>query len=106
MSVKSPFSKNVYKRNAQIYKVLANPIRLEILNIIKTKEATVDEIAKIIGVRIANISQHLAILRYLKLVKYRKNGKSVYYQVSDPRIIEPCRILKNLWGEETLYPLD
>lgn len=104
MTLKSPFSKQVYSRNAEIYKLLANPIRLEILNIIKNNEATVDEISKLVGIRKANSSQHLAILRHLKVVHSRKVGKRVFYQIVDPRIVEPCKILKDLWGENTFKP--
>lgn len=96
-TLKSPFPKEVYQRNVQIYKLLANPIRLEILNIINTQEAVVNELSMIIGVTKANISQHLAILRDLKVVRSRRSGKNVFYKIVDPRIVESCRILKQLW---------
>ena len=99
---RSPFPKEVYQRNAEIYKLLANPIRLEILNIIKTREATVDELSDIVGIRRANTSQHLSILRYLKVVKVRRNGKNIYYRIANPLIVEPCRILKEIWGDASL----
>lgn len=94
--VASPFPKQVYEQNAEIYKILANPKRLEILNIIKHHEACVDDLAKVVKARKANISQHLAVLRHFGLVNVRRNGLNAYYQVIDPRIIEPCRILKEL----------
>ena len=102
---RSPFPKEVYQRNAEIYKLLANPIRLEILNIIKTREATVDELSDIVGIRRANTSQHLSILRHLKVVKVRRNGKNIYYRIANPLIVEPCRILKEIWGDASLQTL-
>lgn len=101
-TLNSPFPKAVYERNAQIYKLLANPKRLEILNIIKTEEATVDELSKIVGIKKANTSQHLSVLRYLKLVTVRKNGRNIYYKITNPKIIESCRILKELWEDKIL----
>ncbi len=92
----SPFPKATYERNAEIYKVLANPKRLEILNILKTNEISVDELAKEIKIRKANLSQHLALLRHVKLVKIRRDGKNVFYSIVDPRIVEPCKILHDL----------
>lgn len=92
----SPFPKEVYEKNAEIYKLLANPKRLEILNIIKNKEATVDQISETMGIRKANTSQHLAILRFLKVVKVRRNGKNAFYKIANPRLVEPCKILKDL----------
>jgi DNA-binding transcriptional ArsR family regulator len=92
----SRFSKDVYERNANIYKILANAKRLEILNAIREREATVTELSKLLGVRKANTSQHLMILRHLGLVKVRKSGKFAFYQIIDPGLVEPCRILKEL----------
>jgi DNA-binding transcriptional ArsR family regulator len=94
--IKSPFSKDVYKKNAMIYKVLANAKRLEILNIIKDKEANVNDLSKTLGTRKSNTSQHLAYLRYLGLVKARRDGKNIYYTVTDSRIVEPDQIFKEL----------
>lgn len=59
----SPYKKEVYERNAEIYKLMANPIRLEILNIIKEDEVSVDNLSQLIGIRKANTSQHLSILK-------------------------------------------
>lgn len=95
--MKSPFPKKTYERNAEIYKILANPKRLEILNLLKRKEFAVDELSRTLGLPKANVSQHLALLRYAQVVKVRKNGLNVYYKIADPRIVEPCRILHNLW---------
>jgi len=94
--LKSPFHKSVYEQNAQVYKLLANPKRLEILNTIKTHEATVKDIADALQVRMSNVSQHLAILLHLGIVHARRNGKNVFYRIVDPRIIAPCKILKDL----------
>lgn len=89
-------SKEVYKKNAMLYKVMANAKRLEILDSIKEKEASVNELSAILGTRKSNTSQHLAYLRYLGLVTARREGKNIYYKISDPRIIEPFKIFKEL----------
>jgi len=96
VNLKSPYSKDVYKKNAMIYKVLANAKRLEILNIVKDKEANVNDLSAILGTRKSNTSQHLAYLRYLGLVSARRDGKNIYYKITDPRIVEPCKIFKEL----------
>jgi len=93
---KSPYSKDVYQKNAMIYKVMANAKRLEILNSIKDTEASVNELSEILGIRKSNTSQHLAYLRYLGLVTARRSGKNIFYKITDSRIVEPCRIFKEL----------
>ncbi len=99
---KSPFPKTTYERNAGIYKLLANPKRLEILNLIKNRELPVEEIVKALKLPKANVSQHLAVLRYARLVTMRRSGLNVYYKISDPKIVEPCRILHELWKNKSI----
>lgn len=94
--LKSRFSKEVYERNAEIYKVLANAKRLEILNAIRDQEATVTELSKLLGTRKANTSQHLMVLRHLGLVTIRRSGKFIYYRIIHPGLVEACKILKDL----------
>lgn len=95
-TLKSPYSKDVYKKNAMIFKVLANAKRLEILNIIKDKEANVNDLSAALGTRKSNTSQHLAYLRYLGLVSARRAGKNIFYKITDARIVEPCKVFKEL----------
>ena len=95
--MKSPFPRATYEKNAEAYKMLANPKRLEILNLLKRRELSVEELIKILKLPKANISQHLALLRHARLVTVRRNGLNAYYKITDPRIVEPCRILHDLW---------
>jgi len=95
--MKSPFAKKVYIRNAQLYKTFAHPTRLEIMNIIRDREVSVDQLSKIIGISESNTSQHLAILRHLKIVEIRRVNHNILYRLTDPRIIETCQILRKLW---------
>lgn len=97
--VQSPFPKSAYRRNAKIYRILANPKRLEILNLIKDKELTVGQLVGAVGARKANISQHLGVLRQLRLVKVRKNSKYSHYTISNPDLVRPCKILNDLWED-------
>lgn len=92
----SPFNKVTYERNAQVYKILAHPVRLEILNILKLSARKVEELLEIIPISKANMSQHLALLRHAGVVNTRKEGLNVVYEIVDPRIVEPCSILRDL----------
>jgi ArsR family transcriptional regulator, virulence genes transcriptional regulator len=87
----------VYSKNAEIYKIFAHPTRLEIMNIIRYQEVCVDTLAKVVGIRKSNASQHLAILRHLRLVEIRRKDHNTLYRLADPRIVEPCQILRKLW---------
>lgn len=96
MKIKQPLPRSAYEKNAEIYKILANPKRLEILNLLREQEMPVEELVKTLGIPKANVSQHLALLRHAKLVTVRRNGLNGYYNIIDPRIVEPCRILHEL----------
>jgi DNA-binding transcriptional ArsR family regulator len=96
VSAESSHKKGFYIKCAEIFKVMSNAKRLEILNIIKDKEVTVNEISQILGTRKSNTSQHLAYLRYVGIVTARREGKNIFYKLVDPKIVEPCNTLGNL----------
>jgi DNA-binding transcriptional ArsR family regulator len=105
MSVRSPFPKSTYAQNAEVYKILANPKRLEILNTIKKHEARVDDLVKVVGISKANMSQQLSLLRRAGVVKARKDGLHVYYRITDPGIVTPCQILHDLRRRNRLFSI-
>lgn len=100
--MKPAFPKATYERNANVYKLLANSKRLEILNLIKHQELPVEELVKTLKLPKANVSQHLAVLRHARLVTVRRNGLNAYYKITNPKIVEPCRILHKLWKSKSL----
>ena len=94
--MKSPLPKETYHKNALIYRLLANSKRLEILNLLKTQETSVEDLLYVTKLPKANLSQHLALLRHNGLVVPRREGLNVFYRIVDPRIVAPCKILHNL----------
>lgn len=82
-----------YSKIAQTFKVLSNPTRIAILDMVKEDEVAVLDIAKHLHKAKANISQHLSILRYLGLVSSRREGKHIFYKVVNPRVLS---LLKSL----------
>ncbi len=97
MKIRRPLPRSAYERNAETYKILANSKRLEILNLLREQEMAVQDLVKILKISKANVSQHLALLRHEKLVTVRRKGLNAYYNIVDPRIVEPCRILYQLF---------
>jgi ArsR family transcriptional regulator len=81
--------KEFYRRHAHICGVFAHPLRLELLQLLHERgECTVGDLAEATGVRMANLSQHLAVMRSTNIVVARKEGVSVYYCLSNPRIMQ------------------
>ncbi len=71
---------------AETFKALDDPTRLRILVALTQHELCVHDLAKAINMSISAVSHHLRMLRNLKLVKYRKKGKMVYYALDDEHI--------------------
>ncbi len=73
---------------AELFKMFADSTRMKIICALKEKELCVGEIAFITNTTQSAISHQLRILKQSKLVKYRKEGKSVYYSLDDEHVIE------------------
>jgi len=89
----------LYRLQADFCKAMAHPTRIHILRSLKQEERTVNELARLVGVSQANASQHLAILRQFGLLNTRRDGSSIYYSISDHRIIEACELVRICIGE-------
>ena len=62
-------------------KALADPIRREILNLLKNGRLSAGEICEHFSVTGASISRHLAILREADLIRNQREGKFIYYEI-------------------------
>jgi len=91
--------KELYKLHAEICKVFSNPIRLEILNLLRDKKMFVTELIYQTKLSQANISQHLSIMKSKGIVVSERNGKNIYYKLSNPKIIKAFDIIKEVLTE-------
>lgn len=86
----------VFQLHAELLKAMAHPRRLEIIHLLKDQELPVSDIHTMLDLPQANISQHLAILRENGVVVTRRSGKQVYYQLSNPNILEASTLLRKV----------
>jgi len=86
----------IYEKHAEICKSLSNPKRLEIINLLREKERTVNELVELAKISQSNISQHLAILRQNNLVSTKRKGKNIYYKLAYPEMIKACDIMRDI----------
>lgn len=73
---------------AELFKVFGDSTRIKIINALIMSELCVCEIAEITGSTSSAISHQLRVLKQAKLVRYRKDGKSVYYSLDDDHVKE------------------
>jgi ArsR family transcriptional regulator, arsenate/arsenite/antimonite-responsive transcriptional repressor len=79
-----------YKKTSDHLKALAHPIRLMIIRELLGGRKCVRGIEEIIKAKQANISQHLAILRYNGVVDYHVQGKKKCYFLKNPGFMKKC----------------
>jgi DNA-binding transcriptional ArsR family regulator len=86
----------MYRMHADVCRVLTDPKRLMLLDILRAGERSVGELAATIGVALPNASQHLAVLRSAGLVESRRVGTTVVYHLSEPAIADACDIIHGI----------
>lgn len=93
---KNPVKAELYLQFARIGKALSNSNRLELLDLLAQCERPVEALAAQAHLSIANTSQHLQVLREAHLVKARKDGLQVYYQLADESVLSLLRQMQYL----------
>ncbi len=89
--------RKLFELQAELCKTLANPKRLEILEILKEHpEISVNELSDLLEIPKANTSQHLAVLRQAGVVDTRKDGINVYYSLRSTKISEACSLTRQI----------
>ncbi|NOY64927.1 MAG: winged helix-turn-helix transcriptional regulator [Nitrospirae bacterium] len=71
---------------AETFKALADTTRVKIIFALSQQELCVCDLANLLGVTKSTVSHQLRVLRNMRLVKYRKDGKMVYYSLDDEHI--------------------
>lgn len=90
----------LYELHARMCQVFTSPKRLEILNLLRDKELSVNELAGLADIPQANLSQHLSILRERGIVKTRREGSTIYYSLVNPKIIQAFDIIREILLEK------
>jgi DNA-binding transcriptional ArsR family regulator len=72
---------------SQTFKALSDPTRIRILNLLCTDEHSVNDIAEILDLGQSTVSHQLRFLKNLRLVKYRREGTTLYYSKDDDHIM-------------------
>ena len=84
------------QRFAAVARALGDAKRLCVLESLAGGEASVGELASRVSCQVPNMSQHLAVLRSAGLVTARRDGSTVYYRLSDQRVLEAYQLLQSI----------
>ncbi len=78
----------LYRMKADFFKTLGHPARIRVLELLSERDYAVSEMLPEVGIEPANLSQQLSILRRTGLVTARRDGLSVSYTLTTPRVAE------------------
>lgn len=88
-----PLTPDTLRVVAQRLKVLAEPARLEVLNVLRDGPLNVSELIDETGLNQANLSKHLQLLHANGFVTRRRDGLFVIYQLADASVFELCDLM-------------
>jgi ArsR family transcriptional regulator len=92
-------SRPLYQAKAEFFKTLGHPARIRVLELLSEREQAVGEMLPEVGIEATNLSQHLAVLRRAGLVTFRKDGSTVYYALTSPRVAELLVVARRILTE-------
>jgi len=88
--------KEVYSMHAMLCQAIAAPIRIALLYELSDGVRHVNELVDALQLPQATVSRHLKILRESSLVKTHRDGPFIYYELTDPRVIEALDIMRHI----------
>jgi ArsR family transcriptional regulator len=89
----------VFRQHAELLKALANPKRLEVVQLLKQGSLTVSDMERMLGLAQANLSQHLMVLRRLGVVRAERRGKEKYYHLAHQNFAKASDLLRGVLME-------
>src|SRR5258708_33080872 len=89
-------SRPISELKAELFKALAHPARVRVLELLSAGEQTVGEMQPLVSIELSHLSQQLAVLRRAGLVTARKDGSTVIYAVRDELVVQLLQVAKEL----------
>ena len=93
MAKKSPLSDEALELVARRFAVLAEPMRLRLIQALFDGEKNVNALVEETGGTQANVSRHLQTLTQAHILSRRKEGLQVFYAIADPSIYKLCELV-------------
>ena len=83
----------------RFFQVLADPTRVRTVELLLEGEKNVSELVRCLGVPQARVSSHLGCLRWCGYIGTRREGKFIYYRVTDPRVSELMHLARTIMAD-------
>ena len=86
----------IFQMQCEICKALGNPVRLAIVDRLNQEETGAGELLADLGMSKANLSKHMMLLTHAGIVESRREGRQIFYRLSDPEIHKACTIMRSI----------
>ncbi len=83
-------TKDIFELHAEFCKVFSDPKRLRIMQCLRQGERSVGDLARELDLTLSNVSQHLRMMYNRGALLYRREGKTVFYRISNEKFTEGC----------------
>lgn len=91
---------DIFKLHASFCGIFSSDIRLRIMWLLAEGEKTVTELANALSITVANVSQHLSIMRSLGAVASRREGRAIYYHIANQKFFQGAVLIREGLLEE------
>ena len=91
---------------AEFFKALAHPLRVRILELLRSGPLSVTQIQEASGVPASSLSQHLGVLRARNIVTTERRGTTIIYGVADPELFELLDVARRIFNARLADTID
>jgi ArsR family transcriptional regulator len=86
----------IFELQCGICKALGHPMRLAIVDLLDSPETAATDLISALGTSKANLSKHMTILTHAGIVEARRQGRRVFYRLTDSEIHKACSIMRSI----------
>jgi ArsR family transcriptional regulator, virulence genes transcriptional regulator len=86
----------IFEMQCDICKALGHPLRLAIVERLKERETAASDLIAELEISKANLSKHVALLAHGGIVESRREGRQLFYRLTDPEIEKACSIMRSI----------
>jgi ArsR family transcriptional regulator len=86
----------LFELHAEVCKTLANPWRLKLIELLRDGERSLKDLVAEAGIPLANVSQHLNIMKSAGVVTTRREGSRSFYRLANPKILKAFDLMREV----------
>ena len=86
----------IFELHAEVCKALANPWRLRLIELLREGERPLKELVDETAIPLANVSQHLNMMKAAGVVEVRREGSRSFYRLTNPKIIKAFDLMREV----------